>query len=218
VIVFIFVYIFATTTKGDIDMLDLLREILKSDAGSFGFVFAVCGAICYSIYYITKFATKIDTEHGLFSKRIDKIEDNTDKIKENIILIKAAMKIPLSDSYTQSQSPVTLNPKGREIARRLGIEKMVASNWEHIFQYIEKSVKDKNAYDIQQFCIERATVNLLEFFTEEDVRAIKSVAFNEGRTVESFGSLIGVIIRDAYFEKKGILVDEVDKNDPLNPT
>jgi hypothetical protein len=195
-------------------MLDFLREIFKSDAGSFGFVFGVFGAICYAVYYITKFATKIDTEHGLFSKRIDKIEDNTDKIKENIILIKAAMKIALPDSYTQSQSPVSLTQRGKEMADKLDVERRVAANWEHIFQYIEKSVKDKNAYDIQQFCIERATVNLLEFLTEEDVRDIKLVAFNEGRAVESFGGLIGVIIRDAYFKKKKIQIDEVDKSEP----
>jgi hypothetical protein len=36
----------------------------------------------------------------------------------------------------------------------------------------------------------------------------------EGRAVESFGGLIGVIIRDAYFKEKGIQIDEVDKNNP----
>jgi hypothetical protein len=195
-------------------MLDLLRDIFKSDAGSFGFVFAIIAAICYAVYYITRFATKISTEHDMFSKRIDRIEKNTDAIKENIIIVRAELKLRSSDSYTQSQSPVRLTAEGREMADKLDVERRVASNWEHIFQYIEKSVKDKNAYDIQQFCMERSTVDLSEFFTEDDVRDMKHIAFNEGRPVESFGELTGIIIRDAYFEKKGILIDEVDKNAP----
>jgi hypothetical protein len=194
--------------------MDFFWSILKSDAGSFGFVCGIFLAVCYAVHYITKFVTKINTEHGMFYKRIDSIENHIDQIKEDIILIRATMKIPLSDSYTQSKSPVTLTEKGVEMAKKLDIERRVASNWEHIFQYIERNVKDKNAYDIQQFCIERATVNLLEFFTEEDVRDIKLVAFKEGKSVESFGGLIGVIIRDAYFKAKEIRIDEVDKNDP----
>jgi hypothetical protein len=199
--------------KEDIAMLDFLRDIFKSDAGSFGFVFGVFGVICYAIYYITKFATKINTEHGMFSRRIDKIENNTDKIREDIIIIRAAMRTT-ADSYTWSQSPVSLTQKGREMADKLKIDERVTLSWDRIFQYIEESVKDKNAYDIQQFCIERATINLLEFFTKEDVREIKIVAFKEGRSVESFGGLIGVIIRNAYFKQKGIDIDEVDRCDP----
>jgi hypothetical protein len=250
-------------------MLDFLRDIFKSDAGSFGFVFGVFGAICYAVHYITKFATKINTERAIFSDRIGKIENstdifsgrvgkienstdmfsgrigkienntdkisgrvgkienstdmfsdrigrienNTDKIREDIIIIRASMKAS-ADSYTQSQSPVSLTQKGMEIADRLKIYEIVTSNWDRIFQYIEKSVKDKNAYDIQQFCIERATINLLEFFTEEDVREIKTVAFQEGRSIESFGGLIGVIIRNTYFAAKEIDINEVDRSDP----
>jgi hypothetical protein len=197
-------------------MLDLLRDILSSDAGSFGFVFGLFCIICYAIYYITKFATKINTEHDVFSRRIDKIENNTDKIKEDIIIIRAGMRTMRTDadSYTQSKSPVSLTQKGIEMAGKLKINERVKLNWDSILRHIEHNVKDKNAYDIQQFCIERATINLLEFFTEEDVREIKIVAFQEGRSVESFGGLIGVIIRDVYFSQKGIDINEVDKNDP----
>jgi hypothetical protein len=194
-------------------MMDILRDIIKSDAGSFGFIATILIAIFYAIYYITKFVTKINTEHGTFSGRIDKIEKNTDQIREDIIFIRATMRVT-SDSFTKSQSPVSLTSKGEEMANELNIRERVALNWDRIFQCIEESVKDKNAYDIQQFCIERSMINLLDFFTEKDVREIKLIAFNEGRRVESFGGLIGVVIRDMYFDKKGIDIDEVDRNDP----
>ena len=81
-------------------MTDFLREIFKSDAGFFGFVFAVPIVICYAIHYITKFATKISAELDLFSKRINKMEANTDRIKEDIVVIKeTVVAILIRDKY-----------------------------------------------------------------------------------------------------------------------
>jgi hypothetical protein len=207
-------------------MFDLLRDILKSDAGSFGFVAATLALIGYGIYYVTKFTTKIGVEHGETEKRATRIEEATDKLKDSVVSIKgdlAVIKTYLNmllhsrtgdEPFTLSQSPVSLTQKGKAMAERLKIESRVAANWDRIYAFIEKNVKDKNPYDIQQFCIERATVNLLGFFTEEDVREIKQVAFEEGVSVELFGSLIGVVIRDAYFREKGINANEVDVHTP----
>jgi hypothetical protein len=137
-------------------------------------------------------------------------------LREDVLMIKSQLsrKQPPARSYTRAKSPLSLSPAGEEMAKKLGIASRIASNWSKIEACIDRDVKDKNAYDIQQFCIRKATVDLPEFFSEEDILAIKDVAFNEGEPVESFGELIGVLVRDAYFKSRGINVKEVDKHDP----
>ena len=66
----------------------------------------------------------------------------------------------------------------------------------------------------QQFCIETATIGLDRLFCRDDVDRIKNFAYNEGKQTAYYGSMIGVIIRDKYFESKGIQPSEVDDNDP----
>lgn len=51
-------------------------------------------------------------------------------------------------------------------------------------------------------------------FCRDDVDRIKNFAYNEGKQTAYYGSMIGVIIRDKYFESKGIQPSEVDDNDP----
>ncbi|MDR2801604.1 MAG: hypothetical protein LBB31_00110 [Prevotellaceae bacterium] len=199
-------------------MLELLRDVFKSDAGSFGFVFALVCLAIYVVHRVTKFTTKIETEHGEFTKRVDKIEGNTDKIREDLILIRASMLSKVSLSEIQSQSPLSLTPAGSSLAKELDIDARIANNWSKIEAYVNANVQDGNAYDIQQFCIEKATVDLSLFLSDNDIREIKLIAFNKGRSIESFGSVIGITIRDAYFKYKGIDIGEVDKNDPAKST
>ncbi|MDR2448741.1 MAG: hypothetical protein LBD52_02135 [Prevotellaceae bacterium] len=199
-------------------MLDLLRDVFKSDAGSFGFVFALVCLVIYVVHRVTKFTTKIETEHGEFAKRVDKIESNTDKIKEDLILIRASILSKVSLTEIQSQSPLSLTTAGSSLAKELNIDTRIASNWGKIEAYVDANVHDKNAYDIQQFCIEKSTIDLSLFLSDSDIREIKLIAFNKGRSIESFGSVIGITIRDAYFKHKGIDIGEVDKNDPTKST
>ncbi|OAV74539.1 hypothetical protein Barb7_01953 [Bacteroidales bacterium Barb7] len=57
-------------------MFDLLRDVLKSDAGTFGFVFSFVVLSVYAVYKITKFKTVIEIEHGALEKRVDRMESN----------------------------------------------------------------------------------------------------------------------------------------------
>ena len=75
----------------------------------------------------------------------------------------------MPNGLTQSHSPIGLSEKGEEIAAKMGIEQMIAANWENIRNYIEANAKSKNAYDIQQLCIESATISLDKLFNTETV-------------------------------------------------
>jgi hypothetical protein len=195
-------------------MVETIEKILGSPVGSFSFVLGIMILVGWVIYYVTKFTTKITTDHGILAKRVDKIESNTDKIKEELIVIRASLLSGVPVREIQSQSPISLTTAGLDTAKELDIDARIANNWGKIVSYIDSNVKDKNAYDIQQFCVEKATVNLSNFLSENDIREIKLIAYNKGRAIETFGGVIGITVRDAYFRHKGIAVEDVDKTNP----
>lgn len=208
---------------------DILKDILGSTAGSFGFVFFTLTLIGWVIYKITTFITV----WRMKEKELDKLEDKADKqgikvdvlddkynrletkvdnlakdvlyIKTDISYIKTHLELRdsrLPGNLVQSHSPVSLTDEGKRVAEELGVATMIEQNWQRIYEYISNNVNSDNAYDIQQFCIETATVLLDKLFTTEDVNKIKTYAYNAGMPLGYYGAMIGVMIRDKYLEKK----------------
>lgn len=153
----------------------------------------------------------------MWSDKVEKvktIEDNIETVKNDLAYIKAALSlIQNNGGLTQSHSPIGLSQLGETVAEKMGISTLIGKNWENILNLIDKQGL-RNAYDVQQFCIETATINIDNFFLPGDVATIKNYAYNEGRPLAYYGSMIGVIIRDKYFQVKGIDPTEVDKHDP----
>lgn len=188
--------------------MDIIRTILTSDAGSFAFVVGLLLLAAWVLITVTKAKTQWeDRKEGL-----DKLENRVGEIMSNIHYIKATLGVMqnLQGGLVQSHSPVSLTLKGKEVASEMGIEAIISKNWERIQDAIEKSNAGTNAYDIQQFCIETATISLDTFFSLEDVNKIKSYAYTHGKPLAYYGGMIGVLIRDKFFEIKGIPIEEVD--------
>jgi hypothetical protein len=208
-------------------MLDLVREIFKSDAGSFGFVFAFSMVVCYTIYYITKFTTRINTEHDTFSKRVNRMEENTDKMKEDIIVIKGSVELiqrSLQNSniivnpYTQQHSPLRITGSGNEMVEKVGIRRMIDENWTNICSYIKENLSTENPYDIQQFLMERTVAHPGKFINKDDLDKLKNLAYSEGYPLNVYLTVVALLIRDRYFSENNIDINEVDKNDPQKNT
>jgi hypothetical protein len=117
-------------------------------------------------------------------------------------------------SVAQRKSPISLTEVGFEIAKALKVEDMLGRNWDKIFENLEANINDKNAYDIQQYCIETATIDLGAFIEKSDVDAIKQAAYKDGRPLAFYAPVFGVLIRDKYLKQKGIDISEVDRHDP----
>ena len=190
---------------------EFIRTIFASPAGSFAFVAALLALSYWLVHYVTK---KVE-QWSAKVERVEKMENVIDSIKEDLHYIKATLNVLQSNSsgLTQSHSPIGLTPLGQRVASDMGINEIIANNWDSIYDLIE-SQRLRNAYDIQQFCIETATIGLDRLFCRDDVDRIKNFAYNEGKQTAYYGSMIGVIIRDKYFESKGIQPSEVDDNDP----
>ena len=198
-------------------MIEIVKSILHQPAGSFAFVFGLLFLAGWLIHYVTKFTTKWRCDLNSSADKVGKVENNIDSIKADISYIKGMIGILQSGvgtPLTQSHSPISLTEAGKQLALEIGVQEMIANNWEHINALIRESTKSKNAYDIQQFCIETATISCEKMFTAEDVSKLKNFAFNAGKPLAYYGSKIGVIIRDKYIAENGILVSEVDRHDP----
>ncbi len=211
-------------------MTEALQFALQSPVGSFGFIFGIMVIAGWLIYFVTKHVTRINACHDTlikdadkaekrFDDRFGKFENNINSIHTDLTVMKARFDAfyESNNSLAKHHSPISLTDKGYQVSNDLDIKGKIAVNWTVIASLIESEVKaDKNAYDIQQFCIDIATVGLDKLFSEKDVLEIKNYAFNQGRPLAYYGIMIGIELRDAYFRHKGIDIKDVDKCDPNN--
>lgn len=113
--------------------------------------------------------------------------------------------------FTQTHSPLRITDEGREKMNALGMDAMFRNNWPRIKELIDDGVKEKNAYDIDYFCIEQAVVYPEKFLSDGDILKLKNDAYREGLSLTSYMKIIAVLSRDAYFKECGIIdVDDTD--------
>jgi hypothetical protein len=209
-------------------MIDLFKDILLSPFGSFASVCSLFILAFWLVHWITKKVTEIRTSqektessinnvYTRIDNRVDKIEGHIDDIRRDISFLKAVVDVSQFNSkqaVTQRKSPISLTEMGREIAEKLKVKDMLGRNWDKIFNNLEANINDKNAYDIQQYCIETATIDLGAFIAKNDVDTVKQAAYKEGRPLAFYAPIFGVLIRDRYLAQKGIDISEVDRHDP----
>lgn len=118
-----------------------------------------------------------------------------------------------TDGFTQTHSPLSITKQGWEMVERLGVRKMFDENWTRIKELIDNGLMDKNAYDIDDFCIKQAVVFPEKFLSNENISVLKDDAFKNGLTLTSYMKVIAVMARDEYFKVNGIKIDEMEKKE-----
>lgn len=198
-------------------MLEIFKTVLSSDSGSFGFGAGIVLLLGWIVYKATRFITRIECEHGGFCKRVDSLDSNTEKLLKDMAYIKGALdvlRIPNIHDLIRSNSPVSLTPLGMEVANELGAAEIISKNWHNIYNRLNTELTSVNAYDIQQHCLETASVEPELFFDKEDVDKIKLFSFVSGQPFQLYAKMMGIIIRDRYFSVKGISVEDIITNSP----
>jgi len=112
--------------------------------------------------------------------------------------------IKTDNTFTQIHSPLSITKRGYEKVKVLGIDFMISNNWSRIKTAIDKEVQDKNAYDINQFCIEQAVVFPEKFLTNDELLVLKNDAYKEGKSLTSYMEIIAVLCRERYFKTIGL--------------
>lgn len=200
-------------------LFDLLEKILTSPAGSFGFVAGLLGLAFWLVHWVTKKITKITSSHENIEKSSNKIDGYIDTMRNDIVYIKGVLQLlqNQNNDFAQAHSPINLSQKGKELAKTIHVEAMVDRNWQNAKKQIDAEVVNKNAYDIQQYCIETMAVEPTKFLCEDDVMMLKQHAYSIGRTFQAVSIVPALTIRNRYFEEKNINVADVDKFDPNQP-
>lgn len=116
---------------------------------------------------------------------------------------------------TQQHSPLSITPHGWEVVKKLGIDKMFSNNWGRIKQYIDNEVENKNAYDINEFCIKYAVVYPEKFLQPNEIDVLKNDAYVQGITLMEYMKIIAVMARDKYFKESNIKVEDIEKTESL---
>ncbi len=130
-------------------------------------------------------------------------------LKGNIDIIRSGA-LPL----TKSHSPISLTEIGKKVANEIDANFIINDNWDRIVKILNEEVGNKNAYDIQEYCIDTASVEPKKFFDEKSLLKLKKFAFDNGNNIQYYLGMFGVLIRDKYLNQKGISIKEVDKHDP----
>lgn len=149
------------------------------------------------------------SEHG---EALARLETSIEFLTRNVnTLTQEAQKVIPNNSLTQTHSPLSITDKGKEKIKTLHIDTMFNNNWPRIKELIDNGVKDKNAYDIDHFCLEQAVVYPEKFLTKDEILVLKNDAYKEGFTLTSYMKMISVLSRDKYFEAIGLSVDSSDE-------
>lgn len=206
-------------------MEDTINEVIIEHFGIsiFIMVVTVSGIIaltwwCANVYHKVK---KIDSlpcdRHG---NKMNEHDNAVSSLNTSITFlakeIDTAMRMfqqqnPKAESFTRTQSPLSITEKGWEMVHRLSLDKMFDNNWTSIRKLIDTEVKEKSAYDIDDFCVINAVVFPDKFLSKDEIEILKNDAFKNGLSLASYMKVLAVMARDRYFKENGIEMSDIDR-------
>lgn len=187
-------------------MEEKLYEFISATFGiSAAVAFAIIMLALWLTYFITAKVTTIKSDHNTLTKSVEKLEKNSDEIRQDLAFLKGNIEIFRSSgtNLIQSHSPLSLTEEGKKVAEMLKANDIITRNWNKIKEALSNERLD-NAYDIQQYCIETSSVAPERFFDKQAIDAIKDFAYNNGAPLQLYLRVLGIIIRDRYIEERKI--------------
>ena len=103
-------------------------------------------------------------------------------------------------SIANSQSPLTLNDFGQEISQAFGAKAWAEAHMDDV----REKVAGKSAYDIQQFCFDYVTENIL---TKDELQRAKSITFENGTILLNVLRVLAFELRDLLLTEGEVEVD-----------
>jgi hypothetical protein len=149
---------------------------------------------------ITRIETKIE----------DRLLPAINEINSGISYLKGAMGQILTQDFTESRSPKSLNEKGNKIVKDSGIDTIIDNQFEHILELV-RAKGPVNAYQAQEATIEAVK----SLATKEDLKGdLEMGSFRSGQEIDIVLYVGAYYIRDRILERLGLLPDDIDNDDP----
>lgn len=191
----------------------LLLELIKQLNGSV-FVLIVVLIVLFILVYksggMVNSFKNFQSKHESFDTKIDSIKDSLASIKATTDLL-----YQTHVQTVKAHSPLSLTEIGHKISRELKIMEMIDDHWAEIELQIAKK-SPTNPYDIQTVAMDIARACFENLFSNDEKNNIKTYAYNTGMNLLQIYPVIGIEIRNKYFKKNGIKIDDVDKHQPKN--
>lgn len=152
-----------------------------------------------------------DEEHRNMESRMARVETSVEYLQRSLDSLTKGLQGNsglILDPYSLNHSPLSITERGREMMRRVGMGDMFDQNWDRIEHLIDEGVEDKNAYDIDQFCMEQAVVFPEKFLDKEAIGVLKADAYKEGLSLTSYMRVVAVLARNRYLEEHQIRVED----------
>lgn len=162
-------------------------EINLSVAEVVGILILILG-VGTAVHKISKWSGSVDTDRTNFREFMQKIEDKIEQI---------FLRLP-PPKTVNSRSPLRLNPLGEHIWAELN-----ASEWIDTFaDTVHESVKDKEAYEIQEYSFEYVDNN--NHYSEDQLRIIRRLAYENGLSDFDVRRVVGIKLRDRLLDSVGM--------------
>ncbi len=112
--------------------------------------------------------------------------------------------------YTEANSPMSLNDRGRELSKEMGAAE-IASKYRA--KLVDKARdEDGGPYQIQESCFDCAAKEILKDLEEKDkktFRHLTDIAYKEGVQIEILMRIVGLVLRDQVLQA----IDHEDRFD-----
>lgn len=196
------------------EVVEFVKMVASSDGGSAAIVVLAIGFVFWVYGKFIKMTAKHDSFESSCSdlrNRVLSVERDISEIKGDIAYVKStlntimnSMQNAAAQAVMQSHSPLALTEFGKKLAEGFDADGIVNRNFTTIRAKIDAEVPAKTPYDVQTYCLEKIPVFPEQFLDAEALTAIKSFAFNNGRTLFECLKIVGLNARDAYFKATGM--------------
>ncbi len=112
--------------------------------------------------------------------------------------------------YTEANSPMSLNDRGRELSKEMGAAEIASK---YIAKLVDKARDEEGGpYQIQESCFDCAAKEILKDLEEKDkktFRHLTDIAYKEGVQIEIIMRIVGLVLRDQVLQA----IDHEDRFD-----
>ena len=134
---------------------------------------------------------EVNSDRSNFKEFMSEFRDKLDDISRTVHLLLGASK-----TVSASESPLRLNDFGLKIS-----EEFSAKAWAKAYAEaddVRQQVVDKSPYDVQEFCFDHVTEDIL---TKDELQKAKDIAYDNG-------TILSNVLRVLAFELRGRLLTQ----------
>jgi hypothetical protein len=146
---------------------------------------------------------KLELLDGLKDELRDNIKPDLKDVRERFSALEGK-----TSGLFQSQSPISLTPKGTEFLIASKLKEYIDSNKELLNSACSQKGSMDTPYDVQQ--------SVFEFFDnfefpQETEKSLKTYAFDQGASMDALRRIGAIYFRDICLRQSGFSADDLDK-------